>query len=342
MINFFKDLKYYYLFRKTKKNYTIGFFSENNFIFQYLEPYIKKKVKKNKVLILSFEKIEKDYLNSEDIFVFKTKFFQQIIFLTLNLKYLYSSTPNLNHTIFQKTKTSKCKYIYLSHTPVSMNLIYSLNAFDHFDAIQVISSFQFAEMNEIKLKRKLKIKIFKSKYLFVDKIIKNFQPGKSNIDVLIAPTWNSSFYKLNCHKILSNYLKEHNINFVLRPHPMSIKKNEISISDLKRDNINIDNKKFLNFKDFNFLISDWSGIFIEYAMIFKRKAFLINTPKKMNNKDYLIYKNKPIEITLRNILAKSYELKDISSMIKEISNQVKSKNNLEDSRIKKILSENFY
>ena len=70
MINFFKDLKYYYLFKKTKKNYTIGFFSENNFIFQYLEPYIKKKVKKNKVLILSFEKIERDYLNSEDIFVF--------------------------------------------------------------------------------------------------------------------------------------------------------------------------------------------------------------------------------------------------------------------------------
>ena len=100
MINFFRDLKYYFLLKKTKNNYKVGFFIENNFIFQYLEPYIKKKVKKNKVLILSFENFEKDYLNSEDIFVFKTKFFQQIIFLTLNLKYLYSSTPNLNQTIF--------------------------------------------------------------------------------------------------------------------------------------------------------------------------------------------------------------------------------------------------
>ena len=342
MINFFRDLKYYFLLKKKKNNYKIGFFTENNFIFQYLEPYIKKKVKKNKVLILSFENFEKDYLNSEDIFVFKTKFFQQIIFLTLNLKFLYSSTPNLNQTIFQKSKTSKCKYIYLSHSPVSMSLIYSLNAFDHFDAIQVISSYQLAEMKEIKLKRKLKIKIFKSRYLFVDKILKNFKPSKSRTDVLIAPTWNSSFYKLNCHKILNNCLKDHKINFVLRPHPMSIKKNEISIDDLKRNNIKVDNKKFLNFEDFNFLISDWSGIFIEYAMIFKKRAFLINTPKKMNNKDYLIYENKPIEITLRNILAKSYDLENISSMIEDISHQIKSKSNLEDSGINKILIEKFY
>ena len=77
-------------------------------------------------------------------------------------------------------------------------------------------------------------------------------------------------------------------------------------------------------------------------MIFKRRAFLINTPKKMNNKDYLIYENKPIEITLRNILAKSYDLEDISSMIKEISHQIKSKSNLEDSGINKILIEKFY
>ena len=36
----------------------------------------------------------------------------------------------------------------------------------------------------------------------------------------------------------------------------------------------------INFNEYNFLISDWSGIFIEYALIFKRKCYLINTPKK--------------------------------------------------------------
>ena len=113
---------------------------------------------KNQIRALNH--IEKSYLKSENIFVFKTKLFQQITFLTLNIKYLYSSTPNLNHTIFQKSKISKCKYIYLSHSPVSMNLIYNLNAFDHFDAVQVTSEYQYKEMKEIIKKRKLKTKIF--------------------------------------------------------------------------------------------------------------------------------------------------------------------------------------
>ena len=172
MIKFLKDIYSFYKLKKNASSYKIGFFSENNFIFQYIEPYILKKSKKSKILILSFEKIEISTIDKDDIFVFYTNFFRELVFLTLKLKFLYSSTPDLNRTIFKKSKFSKCKYIYLQHTPVSLTLIYNPDAFNDFDAVQAISRYQYDEMKEIISKNSLTTKVFKSKYLFIEKQMK--------------------------------------------------------------------------------------------------------------------------------------------------------------------------
>ena len=127
---------------------------------------------------------------------------------------------------------------------------------------------------------------------------------------------------------------------------MSFIKKEISIKEIKQLEIPIDSLNMLNLFKYKYLISDWSGAFIEYAMIFKRKAFLINTPKKILNLNYLKYENKPIEITLRNILGKTYDIeniKEVASLIKILS-QEKDKRKLieEDEVVEKIISENFF
>ena len=44
------------------------------------------------------------------------------------------------------------------------------------------------------------------KYLFVEKQIEDKKNRKLEADLLIAPSWNSSFYKLECHKILRDLL----------------------------------------------------------------------------------------------------------------------------------------
>ena len=343
MIKFFIDLYNFIRLKRSKTIFRIGFFSENNFIYEYLEPYLLRKMKKHKILILSFEDINRDYLNLKNVFIFKTKLFKEIVFLTLNLKYLYSSTPDLNFTIFKKSKFFKCKYIYLSHTPVSMNLIYRKNAFDHFDAVQATSVYQYKEMKEIIEKRNLKTKVFKSEYLFVKKQITKIKSNNFETDLLIAPTWNTNFYKTNCHLILNKLLKEYKISFKLRPHPASFKKKEISLSELQKKNIPVDNFNYIDFQKYNFLISDWTGIFIEYALIFKRRAFLINTQKKIVNSEYLKLQNEPIEISLRNTLARSYEISQIPEIIKEIlSHKNLQKNKDSNNEIDKIIKSNFY
>ena len=316
-------------------------FCESNFIFEYLEPYINKKLKKKKIVIISFEDINQKIFCNDLIFVFKTNFFRQLVFLTLNLKYLYSSTPDLNKTIFVKSKFNKCKYIYLQHSPVSLTMIYRDKAFNEFDAVQVISRYQLKEMIEIKEKFNLNIKLIKSKYLFIQKKIK-LSLEKKKYDLLIAPSWNSNFFKLKCHEILKKYLELKNISYKIRPHPMSLTKNEISKKNLMELGMAVDETININFNEYNFLISDWSGIFIEYALIFKRKCYLINTPKKIFNKDYSKFKSSPVEISLRNILCETYEIDQIKDLVNRIHALKEIQNFDQDPNVKKIIEKNFF
>ena len=143
ILYFFLDIISYTKLKFNEKNFIIGFFCENRFIYNYLEPYIVNKIKKKNLLIISFEPIKNINNDKITIFIFRNNFIRELVFLTLNLKFLYSSTPDLENSLFKKSKFSNCKYIYLQHSPVSLNLIYRENAFDSFDALQTISKYQF-------------------------------------------------------------------------------------------------------------------------------------------------------------------------------------------------------
>lgn len=313
MTNLVSDLINFLKFQK-ENNINIGFFCENKNIFEYLKPYILKKSKNKKIIIISFEKID---LNLPNVlqFVFLTNFFREIVFLTLRLKYLYSSTPGLNFTLFKKTKFSKCKYVYLQHSLCSMTMIYSKNAFNKFDGIQAVTNYQFEELNEIKKVNKLKLKIFKSNYLFLKEKYLNYS-FETKKNILIAPTWNTNFYDTDFFYDLIDILRHNKIFFTLRPHPMSLKKNEINLNKIETMNLKIDKDTVPNFNKYNFLLSDWSGIFIEYIYLKKRKPIFFETQKKKLNKNYEnFFKNKPAEEFLREKFGVIFNLNQLDEFI---------------------------
>ena len=341
---FFTDIVNFIKLKKIEKNFEIGFFCESKHILNYLSPYIINKTKKKNILIISFENLDNFENEMISIFVFKNNFVRELVFLTIKLKYLYSSTPDLENSIFKRSKFSNCKYIYLQHSPVSLNLIYNENAFIAFDAVQTISDYQYLEFNEIKKIKGLKTRPFKSKYLFIKHTEnKSKQTLKKKIDVIIAPSWNTSFYKLKCHQNLHKYLTKKNITYQLRPHPMSFKKNEISLMELNEFNIELDRNKDINFKNFNFLISDWSGIFIEYALLKMKKSYLINTPKKDKNLNYRNFSNVPVEISMRNDFGETFNIDEIENLVEKISFLVtEKKENKKDEKLIEIIENRFY
>ena len=322
MISFILDIFNFIIF--FTKKYEIGFFVENKNIFEYLKPYLLKKSKKKKIAVITFEKLDKINFNV-DIYYFKSNLIRELVFSTLKLKFLYSSTPNLNNNIFKKSKFSSCKYIYLQHSLCSVSMIYNSNAFDNFDAVQSVTNYQFEEYQKIKKLKKLKYKIFKSNYLFLKE---KFKKKKTHnfCKILVAPTWKTNFYKLKIHKKLNDLFINNNIEFDFRPHPMSLKKEEISIKELQSLNIKLNVDTNLNYLDYEILITDWSGIFLEFALI-NKKVLLIETEKKVLNYEYENLNIKPAEIKFRDVLAKNFDLRDLNLIIPEIKNELKKNNN---------------
>ena len=124
---------------------------------------------------------------------------------------------------------------------------------------------------------------------------------------------------------------------------MSYIKNEITKKELLDLNMKIDESNFINFFEYDFFISDWSGLFLEYALLFNRKSFLINTPKKIVNENYKQFKSLPVEILLRNKLCKTYEIDQIENLINDIEKSKKENQQMkQDIHVKEILEKNFY
>jgi len=168
------DLLKFFKFKFNEKNYNRLFFCENNNLYIYLEKYIKKNKSKN--LVFSLERLNfEEYKNCEYIF-FETLFFKKLFFLTLKIRFVYSSTPDLNNSLFMRSINKYCKYIYIQHSSVSLSIAYNENAFNNFDAVQVINKFQEKELKEINLNYNKKIKILKSKYSIFEK--KNYLQKK--------------------------------------------------------------------------------------------------------------------------------------------------------------------
>ncbi len=309
--NFLTDFKNYLRLKKLEKNFSRAFFIENNSLYKYLVQYINYK----ESALISFEKINTSNQGDTNLFVFKTNFFRQLVFLTINIKYIYSSTPGLNQTIFQKSKLSNNKYIYIQHSSIGLINAYNHDIFLNFDVVQVTNKFQLNDLNNINKRYNKKIKILKSKYSLFNK---SFKSINSDLNILIAPSWNTFFFKNNYHKILFKLLSEKNMRFSIRPHPMSFKKKEITKLELESIGYKIDDNNELDFNNFNTLISDWSGIFIEFSYFLRKKPFLINSPKKILNKFTQKLDYQSIEEFSRHEIGRVYEENSLKEMVEDI------------------------
>jgi len=87
------------------------------------------------------------------------------------------------------------------------------------------------------------------------------------------------------------------------------------------------------------MISDWSGISLEYAFTFKRPVIFIDVPKKILNPNYDDISLEPIEISIRHNLGHVISPKNLE----QIPSLIRSSDNIEISKkIETILSTTVY
>jgi len=320
------------------------FFFENSFIEPHLAPYVCKNKNRNQTIIVSLYKIKNDHLKNFKIFQFNKIFFLNLFFLLLKIRYCYSSTPDIDNSAFQRSIFKKTKYIYIQHSPLGLNKIYRDNAFTNFDVVQVVNNFQKNDLIDISKIKKKKIKAWRGKYLFLRnednnhlKFIKNNQKKKK---ILIAPTWGTDFFDINIHLSIKENLNPDKYDLFIRPHMMSTLKNKKLISNLIKKDFQISSGK-IDFNCFDLLITDWSGIYIEFAKIKKIKSILIQNKEKILNDKFIEFKNESIDLYARKKLGIILTPNELSSVENKVNDIFLNQQNYVE-EINNFFKDNFY
>ena len=238
----------------------------------------------------------------------RTKFF-----LTLRAKILVMDMPDLDTYHIKRSKEYPVHYIYLFHSMFSIHSYLRKGALDNYDTIFCVGPHQ---VNEIRATEKLyelkPKKIVNYGFGRLDTLLQEkeeFEKSDSNMKdlILITPSYGNENLLEKCGIELIDTLLKSNFRVLLRPHFRILRDSKKLIDSIKdkfgknsnfifEDGV-IPSKYFHNSIC---MISDWSGISMEYAFTCERSVVFIDVPKKILNPDANDLSLEPIEISLRN------------------------------------------
>ena len=238
----------------------------------------------------------------------RTKFFS-----SLKAKILIMDMPDLGNLHIKRSNEYPVHYIYLFHSMYSVHSYLRKGAVDNYDTIFCVGSHQIKEIRKTENVYGLKPKkLINYGYGRLDTLLqkkKDSQITNSNVNdlIIIAPSYGDNNLLEKCGDKLIDLLLKSNFRVMLRPHIRTLRDSEELIDSIKKkfgQNPNfILETGVINFDSLNnsiCMISDWSGISLEYAFTFERTVIFIDVPKKILNPNWSDIKIEPIEISIRD------------------------------------------
>lgn len=282
----------------------------------------------------------------------RTKFF-----LNLKADILIMTMPDLETFHIKRSKVYSVHYVYLFHAMVSTHLVYRKNAFNNFDSIFCVGEYQINEIRSTEKFYNLKPKnLVRCGYSQLDNLLKKYVAKINKIDniknsptqILLAPSWGKDGLFETIIEDVIDILLKNEYKVILRPHPMSLKLSKKKIKSIEKnfslnDNfrLEIDYPNFDSFLVSDIMISDWSGVALEFAFAFEKPILYIDVPKKINNPDFQDISEIPIEVSIRNKIGKVISPSNISQIPIEIEN-LKEKSFEMKEVIKTLRNENIF
>lgn len=278
----------------------IVFFSENKVYQKFSKPIIDVilSIHPGQIFYISIDK--EDKINDKRINNYYVKpTLINYVFDKLKAKNLFLTVTDLGNNLLNKTKNID-KYIYFFHSAVSTTKNYTSKAFDNYDIILCVGQFQIDEIRYRENTKKLKKKILiPSGYFYFDYLIKNIDYKDKTNEILIAPSWNKNIKNsLNMHFVdLIEVLIKKNFKVIFRPHPEHFKRSKKILNNINNRffgqnfTFDIDSNNINSMKKAKCLITDSSGIAIEYMTILKRPVLYLNENDKIHNSEFKDFSN---------------------------------------------------
>ena len=326
------------------------FYSENKSYLKYgysIIEYLSKKFPGEVYYISSDVNDKVSDLNVINAYIGQG-FLLQYFFKSIETSNLFMTLTDLNNNNIVKRNNFVKNYIYFFHGAISTTRIYTSAAFDSYDTILCNGDYQVKEIRQreklVNLKEK---KLIKSGFFYFDYLKDKIDETNDN-EILVAPSWNKNrlnFINEDFEEIITNLLNsDYKVRF--RPHPETIKRSQNLMESYKqkfkgKNFLFDDNSENLEaMKNAKCLITDNSGISIEYMMLFKKPVIFYSDFDKVHNESFEMFKGLvPIEDIIKDKFGYEFNKHELNE-IEEIINKVVI--NFDKKEIDNFLKDNFY
>ncbi len=198
-----------------------------------------------------------------------------------------STTPSLDVYMLRRSRGVK-HYSHLFHAPTDV-AFYEKFAFDYYDSLLTVGSFQQRSVRELERRRGLGEKeLLETGCPYYDYMLdemKALAPREtSRLTVLYAPAWGQRSSVLKYGTAVIDALARAGIRTIFRPHPQFYVSHLDIIRDIERklagsDVVEIDRNRtgMSSMHRSDVMITDLSGVLFDYAFLFERPIILANS-----------------------------------------------------------------
>lgn len=205
----------------------------------------------------------------------KNKLFTRLNYLRADI--VLSTTPGLDVYQWKRSKDVKY-YVHIPHAAGGLTM-YRMFGLDYYDAVLYSGDFQAEDIRALEKLRNLPAKeLVEAGIPYMDEMAKAYESaepiGEQERTVLLAPTWGpSALFAVSGGKIIEHLLNT-GYHIIVRPHPQSFTSEKEMLDKLMAEypeseqlewNSDTDNFNVLHRADI--LVSDFSGVFYDFAFI---------------------------------------------------------------------------
>ena len=316
MKQFLKELFGWFRFRKIPPDaLRIVFFHENHQYYSYLEGLVRSLTETHGETVYYITTASDDPIldNPPDgIQSFYFKSLLSIVMRSIQCRIFVMTMTDLNH-FYLKRSFHPVHYVYAFHSLVSTHMVYRYGSFDHYDSILCVGPHHNREIRKHEALYDVPEKqLVDAGYYRLEQIYEAFQttefadatPGNT---VLIAPSWGKKNILESVGEQLVELLIHAGYRVIVRPHPETVKRTPEFIERIQS---RFDNHEALTIElsvatndslfKADVLISDYSGVSLEYALGTNRPVLFLEVPLKINNDRYKDLEMPVLELETRS------------------------------------------
>ncbi|MBU1179915.1 CDP-glycerol glycerophosphotransferase family protein [Patescibacteria group bacterium] len=329
---------FYRFFRKTPKTEkAIIFYAEHEGYYPYFEGLIETLTNKYNQTISYISSDLNDPILKKSNTKIRTFYLDKLLpFLmaAVECKVFIMTLTDLDRFMLRRSY-NPVHYVYVFHSIVSTHMMYREGSFDNYDSILCVGPHHIKEICKYEKMNKLTPKkLIQTGYYRLERIYNAYQKysfeNLSNMPktILIAPSWGAANVLESCGERLIELLLKNNYKVIVRPHPETVK----HFPDL----INLFASEFGANPNFvletsvasdesllesDILISDYSGVALEYAFGTERPVLFLDVPKKIKNKRFEELDIEPLELFLRpkiGVIVSPEKLESVPQVISQL------------------------